>query len=79
MSSKKAAASPSGSANPAAPASLTPAQLQEWNWALKKISDNKWVVPAVLVAGVAGAFEILHVAFLAFRFLFHWVQGTWSF
>jgi len=82
MSSKKgtaAPAAPSGSANPAAPASLTPAQLQEWSWALKQLSENKWVVPAVLVAGLAGALEILHLLFLAIRFVYHWIQGGWQF
>jgi hypothetical protein len=79
MSSKKDRAPASGSANPAAPGSLTPAQFQEWSWALKKISDNKLVVPAVLIAGLAGAFEIIHLLFLAGRFLFHWIGGTWFF
>jgi hypothetical protein len=85
MSPKKVTAAPpaasptSGSANAANPASLTPAQAQEWSYVLKKIEDNKWVVPAVLTAGFAGLLEILHLVFLAMRFLYHVIQGTWKF
>jgi hypothetical protein len=83
MSSKKVAgasvASTSASANPATPASLTPAQVQEWSFALKKLEDNKWIVPAVITAGVAAALEIIHLLFLAVRFMVHLIQGTWSF
>jgi hypothetical protein len=66
----------SGSANPGNPASLTPAQVQEWSYVLKKIEDNKWVVPAVLMTGAAAALEIIHLIFLALRFLVHWVQRS---
>ena len=78
MSSKKVAGI-SASANPATPASLTPAQVQEWSFVLKKLEDNKWLVPAVITAGVAAALEIIHLLFLAVRFVVHLIQGTWSF
>ena len=69
----------SGSANPATPASLTPAQVQEWSYVLAKISENKWVVPAVITAGVGALFEIVHLIFLTARFLKHLFDGSWSF
>jgi hypothetical protein len=78
MSGKKSGAI-SGSANPATPASLTPAQLQEWSYVLKKVGDNRWIVPAVLMAGVAATLESIHLIFLAIRFIVHWIKGTWSF
>ncbi len=67
-SSKKGASS--ASANPATPASLTPAQAQEWSYILKKVDDNKWVVPAILAAGAAALLDILHILWLAGRFLY---------
>jgi len=67
------------SANVAKPASLTAAEAQEWGHVLKQIEDNKWIVPAVITAGVAGFLEILHLIFLAVRFLWHLAQGTWTF
>jgi hypothetical protein len=70
MSLKKGSVTPGGSANPAIPASLTPAQVQEWQFVLKKLEDNKWVVPAVITAGAAGALEIAHIIWLAARFIY---------
>jgi hypothetical protein len=78
MSPKKGTGS-TGSANPGASGSLTPAQVQEWSYVLKKLDDNKWVVPAVLTAGLAGLFEIIHLVFLAIRFVVHWSNHSWSF
>jgi hypothetical protein len=79
LSAKKKDEGASGAANPAKPASLTPAEAQEWSRVLKKIEDNSWVVPAVIVAGTAAAFEIIHLVFLAIRFVVHWHNGTWNF
>lgn len=76
---RKEAGSTSSSANPAKPASLTAAEAQEWGHVLKKIEDNKWIVPAVITAGVAAALEIIHLIFLALRFVVHLIQGTWTF
>jgi hypothetical protein len=58
------------SANPANPASLTPAQVQEWSYVLGKVSENKWVVPAIVLAGVAAVFEIVHIIWLMGRFIY---------
>ncbi len=69
----------SSSANPSNSASLTPAQVQEWSFVLKKLEDNKWIVPAVITAGIAAALEIVHLIFLALRFLWHLANGTWTF
>lgn len=79
MSAKKKDAGPSAAANPASPASLTAAQAQEWYYVLKKLDDNKWVVPAIITAGIAAVFESIHLIFLAIRFIVHWLQGSWSF
>ncbi len=79
MSGKKSTATSAASANPSNPASLTPAQFQQWSYVLQKVGDNKWIVPAVLTAGAAAALEILHLIFLALRFLWHFLNGTWTF
>lgn len=61
---------PSG-ANPADPARLTPAQLQEWSYVLKQISDNKWIVYAVLAAGVAAMFDVVHLLWLFVKWFYY--------
>jgi hypothetical protein len=78
MSSKKKsgaatlpASQTTSAANPADPASLTPAQFQEWSYVLKKVSDNNWIVYAVLAAGVAGALEVVHLLWLFFKWLYY--------
>lgn len=61
-------------ANPAVPASLTPAQFQEWSSVLKRIEDSKWVVPAVLAAGVAAVFEVIHLGWLFVKWLYYFLR-----
>jgi hypothetical protein len=58
-------------ANPADPASLTPAQFQEWSYVLKQISDNKWIVYAVLAAGVAAVFDVVHLLWLLVKWFYY--------
>ena len=58
-------------ANPADPARLTPAQLQEWSYVLKEISDNKWIVRAVLAAGLAAVLEVAHLSWLFAKWLYY--------
>jgi hypothetical protein len=73
MSRSKKEAGSSGSANPANQASMTAAQAQEWYYLFKKLEDNKWVVPAILAAGVAGLLEMVHIFWLAGRFLYFYL------
>jgi hypothetical protein len=61
-------------ANPATPASLTPAQFQDWSEILKKVSDNKWIVRAVLAAGVAAVFEIVHLCWLFGKWVYYFFR-----
>jgi len=74
MSAKKKSADQlpkenTSAANPSSPASLTPAQFQEWSFVLKQISDNKWwLVCSVVAAGVAAVLEIIHLS---------WLFGKW--
>lgn len=61
-------------ANPAKPASLTPAEFQEWSYALNKVSENRWIVPAVLAAGAAGVFEVIHLGWLFFKWVYYFLR-----
>ena len=75
MSPKKPLpAEQTSAANPANPASLTPAQFQDWSFALKKVSDNEWILRAVLAAGIAGALEIVHLAWLFGKWLYYFLR-----
>jgi hypothetical protein len=64
------AAQNTSAANPANQASLTPSQFQEWSYVLKEISENKWIVRAVLAAGVAAVLEVVHLL---------WLFGKWAY
>jgi hypothetical protein len=62
------------SANPATPASLTPAQFQDWSFALKKVSDSPWLLYAVGAAGVAALLEIVHLLFLFGKWFYYFLR-----
>jgi len=55
-------------------ASLTPAEFQEWMGVLKHIQDNRWVVPAVIAAGLAAILEIIHLVWLFGKWLYYFRQ-----
>jgi hypothetical protein len=61
-------------ANPANPASLTPAQFQDWSFALKKVSDNEWILRAILAAGIAAVLEVVHLLWLFVKWAYYFLR-----
>ncbi len=76
MSAKEGKTISASSANPAKEAPLTAAQLQEWTAVIKQLDDNKWVVPAILMAGIAALLDGIHLVFLFLVYLRHWLTGS---
>lgn len=56
-----------GGYNPGAGLSL--ADLQAYWDFFKRVNENPIIVPAVIAAGVSGVLEILHMAWLAARYI----------
>jgi len=61
-------------ANPSSPASLTPAQFQEWSYVVKQSGGKKWFVYTVLAAGVGSVLDIIHLSWLLGKWVYYFLK-----